>query len=130
MKKILMVDDDVIIRIAFKKVLASGKNIIKQAKTVNEAISYLRAEHFDLILLDLKLPPRGWDAGFQILKKKRKIVLNEETPVIIISGQRDEDYIRSQIDMQDNVAHIFQKPVENEVLQQKIDEVLGRKQEL
>ena len=126
MKKILIVDDDVIIRITFNKLLKSGNYIIKQAKEVGEAIRVMKSEIFDVILLDLKLPPNGWEGGYTILKKKRKIALNESTPVIIISASPDDEGIKKKLTLEDNVAHIFIKPVENKDLLDKITEVLGQ----
>jgi DNA-binding NtrC family response regulator len=125
MKKILIVDDDVIIRLTFNKVLNSKKFIIKQAKSVNEAIQSLKAEKFDLVLLDIKLPPDGWEGGYKILKRKKKIMLNESTPVIIVSGELTEESVLQKVSLEDNIARIFIKPVENEHLRAAVLHALG-----
>lgn len=128
MKNILIIDDDVIIRITFKKLLDHGNYIIQQAKDKKEAIQYLENQIYDLVLLDLRLPPTGWDAGFEILQKKRDLKLNSHTPVIIVSGARDRETIKARTDIEDNIVEILSKPVENEVLLQKIEMVLGSKE--
>ena len=128
MKSILIIDDDVIIRITFKKLLDHGNYIIQQAKDKKEAIQYLENQIFDLVLLDLRLPPTGWDAGFEILQKKRDLKMNSDTPVIIVSGTKDLESIKERIDIEDNIVKILLKPVENEVLLKEIEMVLGSKE--
>ncbi|MBN1479270.1 response regulator [candidate division KSB1 bacterium] len=125
MKKILIVDDDIIIRITFEKLLETDNYIIKQAKDVNEAVNMMKRQIFDLLLLDLKLPSKGWESGFQILRKKRRLQLNADTPVIIVSGAPDDKYIKDRIESEDNVAFILLKPVDNNVLLEKVSQVIG-----
>lgn len=125
MNRILIIDDDAVIRITFKKLLGDGDYIIQQAKDVKEAIDCLTTNIYELVLLDLRLPPIGAEAGFQILQKKRKIPLNAETPVVIISGQSDKDSIKKRTDLEDNVVQILEKPVENETLKDLIKKFIG-----
>ncbi len=116
MKRILIVDDDVVIRIAFKKLLGDGDFIIQQAKDVKEAINMLSNNIYNLVLLDLRLPPTGIDAGFDILAKKRKIV----------SGQTaDRTLLENKVDLEDNVVDILIKPIENEDLLKAIRNALA-----
>ncbi len=126
MKRILIVDDDVVIRIAFKKLLGDGDFIIQQAKDVKEAINMLSNNIYNLVLLDLRLPPTGIDAGFDILAKKRKIPLNASTPVLIVSGQTaDRTLLENKVDLEDNVVDILIKPIENEDLLKAIRNALA-----
>lgn len=130
MKRILIVDDDVIIRITFEKLLKTGNYMIQQAKDVGDALRLMRDHIFDLVLLDLKLPTKGWEGGFQILKKKRGIKLNMSTPVIIVSGAKDDDPIKKRLTTEDNVYDVLLKPVDNDVLMTKIAEALGQSPEM
>jgi len=125
MSRILIIDDDAVIRLTFKKLLGDGDYIIQRAKDVKEAIDYLTANMYDLVLLDLRLPPIGAEAGFQILQKKRKIALNSATPVVIISGQSDKDTIKKRTDLEDNVVGILEKPVGNDQLRDVIKNIVG-----
>ena len=125
MKRILIVDDDVIIRIAFERVLKSIDYIVKQARNEPDAIQCLNDEIYDLILLDMRLPPSGQEAGFHILEKKKNLPLNKEAPVIIVSGQFDKETIRERTTEEDNIAEILLKPVDNEKILQAIKQVLG-----
>ena len=126
MKSILIIDDDITIRLAFKKLLKNDNYIIQQAKDVNEALSYLKNNFYNLVLLDLRLPPKGAEAGFRILAKKRKLPLNADTPVLIISGQAtDREDINKRVTLEDNVADILIKPVENETLLKAVNTCLA-----
>lgn len=127
MKRILIIDDDVTIRITLTKLL-SKQYILKQARNVKDAIDKLKTEIYNLVVLDLRLPPVGWKGGFQILQKKKNIPLNAATPVIIISGAKDEEFIQKKISTSYNVAKILIKPVENDVILKEIGQVLGNLQ--
>jgi len=81
MKKILVIDDEAIIRLSCERVLASEGHEVKIAGNGKEGISMLEKEPFDLVLLDMKMPDMD---GFEVLK-----IIKErwaETMVIIITG--------------------------------------------
>lgn len=82
--KVLIIDDNTI----FTAILALG--IIKEfdfqfveAHSGNDALKKFTSDHFDLILLDLKLPDK---CGFELLKQVRAV---STIPVIVISGIDD-----------------------------------------
>lgn len=126
MKRILIVDDEVVIRIVFKKLLDHHNCIIDQARNVHEALELLKSLSYDVILLDLQLAPDNKDGGFQILQKIKSFGLNKKTPVIIVSGKRTEEEIKSRTTEDDNIAKILIKPVENDQIIQAVREILDR----
>ncbi|NIA28933.1 MAG: response regulator [Actinobacteria bacterium] len=125
MRKVLIVDDEVNVRLAFKNLLEQRNYIIKQARNQAEAIEALKNEIFDVLLLDIILPPDGWKTGFQILEKKKKIALNAATPVIIVSGKVNSAAINQRVSEIDSIVKIFDKPVEPTDLLEAIDKVCG-----
>ena len=124
MKRILIVDDDVVIRIAFQKLLNDSEYIIQHARDIQGAIDMLKNNIFNVVLLDMRLPPVGSEAGFQILEKKRKIPLNAGTPVIIISGLFSKDVIKERTELEDNIAEVLEKPVANDTLIAAVKNIL------
>ena len=54
--KVLIVDDDAIVRKALSKVLTRINAIPVHAKDGKEALKILKKDSFDLILLDIRLP--------------------------------------------------------------------------
>jgi excisionase family DNA binding protein len=78
-KKILIVDDDELTRDFFTRLLQ--EYTIVTAATGEEAVYMVSREHFDLILLDIKMP--GID-GIETLRQIKKKM--PELPVIMISA--------------------------------------------
>jgi two-component system, response regulator, stage 0 sporulation protein F len=126
MRRILIVDDEVIIRIAFKKLLDHYNCIIDQARNLKEALELLTSLNYDVILLDLQLAPDNKEGGFQILQKLKSFMINQKTPVIIVSGKKTKEEIQKRLTEDDNVAKILIKPVENDQIIQAIGEVLDK----
>jgi two-component system response regulator HydG len=85
LKKILVIDDEAIVRISCERTLASEGWEVRTAGDGNEGISILERESFDLIFLDLKMPDIDGLDVLKIIKKKWA-----ETKVIIISGYSTE----------------------------------------
>jgi CheY-like chemotaxis protein len=91
--KILVVDDDVETRLLLgEELLDLGHEAVYAADGV-QALSLVRREQPDLILLDLRLPDidtsgvAGGD-GFSVLERLRNIEDVASIPVIVFSGMR------------------------------------------
>ena len=81
MKKILVIDDEPIVRISSKRTLVPEGYDVELADSGKAGIEILERNTFDLILLDLKMPDMG---GIEVLK-----VVMERWPgtkVIIVTG--------------------------------------------
>jgi DNA-binding response OmpR family regulator len=86
--KILIVDDDAEIRQLLGEELRDlGHESIYAADGV-QALSLVRRERPDLILLDLRLPAGD---GFCVLERLRRIPEVAYTPVIVFSGMRSPE---------------------------------------
>src|SRR5207245_2408081 len=91
-KKILVVDDSLVIRKTLAmKVKGSGYLVIEAADGAG-AVSTVRRERPDLILLDIVFPPDvangggvSWD-GFLIMEWVRRMDEAKNTPIIMMSG--------------------------------------------
>lgn len=59
--RLLIVDDDVVDRMAIRRLLAGSDRVskISEALTVNEGLAMCDEEPFDLILLDYRMPQRN-----------------------------------------------------------------------
>ncbi len=80
-KLILIVDDDKSILQTFKRILQKCGYEVETAETGKEAISKANNQHYDMVLLDLRLPDMN---GTDILEKARTPLLH--TTKIIITG--------------------------------------------
>lgn len=87
--RVLLVDDHAIVRNGLRVMLGSAKDIVvaNEAETMDEALGLIRAETFDVALLDIAMPEKN---GLELLK-----VLRIERPklaVLILSMYAEEMY--------------------------------------
>lgn len=86
MSKILIVDDEPIIRTALREILEYEKYEIEEAEDVKKALEAIEKQEFKLILSDIKMPEmNGIDFLEELQKRENNI------PVIMITGHGDID---------------------------------------
>lgn len=83
--KILVADDDALIRKAAVRILAAAGYTVTQAADGEEAVALARVQQPDLILLDVNMP--GLD-GFQVLARLKADPQLAASYVVIVSGSR------------------------------------------
>ena len=128
-KKILVIDDNQVVLKAMSFLLGAKGFRVVTAETGSEALSLLRKDHPDLILLDLDFPPDPGNVcgtlrdGFLILDWARHMGNAENIPVIIVSGLDPAKYTeRAEAH---GILAIFQKPVNKEKLLEAVHEMFG-----
>jgi CheY-like chemotaxis protein len=129
-KKILIVDDNaVVVRALSMKLKASGYDTLT-AQEGSEAVSAVRQQKPDLIVLDINFPPDvahgggiGWD-GFRIMEWLRRINEAKGTPVIIITGGDPAKYKDAALAA--GAVSFFQKPINNDELLAVIQKLLAQ----
>ena len=116
-RKILVVDDNPVVLKAFElKLKALGFQILT-ASDGSAAVSIVRNEHPDLIVLDINFPPDvgnsglQWD-GFNIMQWMRRFQEAVNIPVIIITSD-DPAKVKDKALAAGAVA-FFQKPINHE----------------
>jgi len=82
-KKILVIDDEPDFHSLFSRILEEEGYLVTSVYSGEEALGRMALENFDLIILDLVLPPPQ-KSGIEILEEIRKI--NTETCIIITSA--------------------------------------------
>jgi len=93
-KKLLIVDDQIGIRILLLEVFATEGYETFQAANGRAALEIVRNHAPDLVLLDMKIP--GMD-GLEILKKIKEI--NREIKVIMMTAYGELDMIKEATDL-------------------------------
>ena len=81
-KRILVVDDEEMIRLLLVEILAGAGYDVTTAADGVEAIDYLESDGFDLIISDSNMPGAG---GFQVVETAKRV--DPQRPVIVISGR-------------------------------------------
>src|SRR5262245_5698120 len=125
-KKILIVDDNEVIRKTLAHKLETSAYEVLTAADGSEAVSTVRQQKPDLILLDIGFPPEvagvPWD-GFRIIQWLRRIDEAKSTPIIIISGGDASKYKDKALG--EGAMAYFQKPIDNEELLSTIRSALN-----
>lgn len=89
MATVLIADDHPIVRAGLRQLLKEESSIteIGEAATGNEALDCIRSGHWDLVLLDIKMPDRS---GLDILRQVR--ASHPDTKVLVLSGFPERQY--------------------------------------
>ena len=91
MKRILIVDDHAVVRDGLQRIFAQepGEVVFGEASTINEALSLVREQDWDVTVLDLSLGKRS---GLELLKELKRI--RPKLPVLILSMHSEEQFAR------------------------------------
>ncbi len=82
--KILVVDDEMLIRNVVREYMALENYEVEEASDGDEAINLFRNNDYDLVIMDVMMPKKD---GFQTVKELKKI---KDTPVIMLSARTEE----------------------------------------
>ncbi|ODS24816.1 Fis family transcriptional regulator [Candidatus Endobugula sertula] len=115
MNKILIVEDEVIIRMALRKLLERHHYEIREAGSVKEATKY-NFNDYDLIISDLRLPGKP---GTELIN------LSHNTPVLIMTSYAS---LRSAVDaMRMGAVDYIAKPFDHEEIVKTIERIISEK---
>lgn len=122
MKKILIVDDQPEIRELVDVTLRIGDYTLLQAVSGDQALAVARAEHPDLILLDVMMPNSSID-GFEVCRQLKADPLTQNINIVMLTarGQEADQELGKQVGADD----YFTKPFSPLQLMKKIEELLG-----
>ena len=119
-RRILLVDDDRGFRVSTSALLREDGYDVVAAADGREAVDALRAQPFDLMLLDLRLP--GTD-GIRIVEALR--LWGEGLPILMISGFGTVEAAVEALHV--GADDFLTKPVEPDVLSARVAELLERR---
>ena len=117
-KLVILAVDDNIQQLSEFKTMLSQKYDLRTVKAASEAISFLNKNKIDVILLDIDMPNIS---GFEFLEDIRKIPSYFITPIIIVSGNTGQEFLREAKNSSANAVLI--KPVSSAVLIETIEKV-------
>lgn len=115
--RILVVEDDKMIREGINEYLSESGYIIIEAKDGKEALSKFNND-INLVILDIQIP---FINGLEVLKEIRK---KSKLPILILTAFSDEEY---KIDAFTNLADGYiEKPFSLPVLKARIDSLIKK----
>jgi len=86
MKRVLVVDDAVTVRMYHRQLLEGLGHTVEEAENGVEALEKALVTPFDLLLVDVNMPKMD---GYRLLKEIRKTTELQATPVIMISTEAE-----------------------------------------
>src|SRR3990172_10849998 len=117
MGKILVVEDNDVLRTSVVQALQENSHIVSEVGDGEEAMERLQEESYDVVLTDMRMPKRS---GLEVLKFAKNI--NDLTVVIVMTAFGT---IESAVEAMKNGAYDYiQKPFELEELEVKINRAL------
>lgn len=115
--RVLVVDDELILRVALEKILKENGFEVVSCDTGKKALQYLEKEAFDIALVDVRLPDGN---GLDLLKEIKKI--SPETGVIIITAYAE---VKSAVKaIKEGAFDYLSKPFQEEELLITIEKFL------
>jgi DNA-binding response OmpR family regulator len=121
-KKILLIEDDLMLVKAYEQHLSNGGYEVSVEKDGSKAIEKIKEIKPDLILLDVLLPSQS---GIEILKKIKEEQDTSNCKVIVISNVSDDDTLSEVMEL--GVTNYFVKSEHSlDHLISKVEEVLSK----
>jgi EAL domain-containing protein (putative c-di-GMP-specific phosphodiesterase class I) len=115
--RILIVDDEAILREVYTGFLAAGGYLVESAGGGKEALDLLGRERFDLILTDIAMPDMD---GLQLLRAVRERDL--DIPVVLVTGNPN---VQTAVEaLEQGALRYLLKPVSEEALRQVAAEAI------
>lgn len=122
MKKILIVDDQPEIRELVDVTLRIGDYAIWQAASGDQALIVARAEHPDLILLDVMMPTSSID-GFEVCRQLKSDPATRDISIVMLTARGQETDV--ELSKLVGADDYFTKPFSPLQLMNKVEQLLG-----
>jgi DNA-binding NtrC family response regulator len=119
-KKILIVDDEETVRYSFKKLFRDPDCVISEAANGLEALSSIKKDMPDLVLMDIEMPGLGGLDAIQRIK-----AINPQLPVIIITAFGTSERVIGA--MKYGAYEYLEKPFDVGRLKEVVNEALEMK---
>jgi DNA-binding NtrC family response regulator len=111
-QRILIVDDEIAILLAFKKLLQSPDIEVDTAESIDDAENLLKENTYNVAIVDLRLTGVDGEEGLTIIKHIKEFY--SQTEVILVTGYGNSIVMeKAQVR---GAAFYFEKPVSSEIL--------------
>lgn len=120
-KTILVVDDELVMRNAIKRIFEKDNYRVLVAKDAMELTKIIEDTRIDLILLDINLP---WVDGYELCGLLKSKPMLKDLPVAFISGNKTEEDIRRGFEA--GCDEYITKPFDVDEIQRTVRDLLNR----
>lgn len=115
--RLLVIDDEEIIIKSCKRSLSPEGYIVDTALSGREGIELFKANHYDLVIVDLKMPEMN---GIEVMRQIKE--LNPDQKIMIMTGYDTIEHIVESISS--GATHYLEKPFTPIILLERVKEVL------
>jgi len=116
-KKILIIDDELSIRLLLREIIEDMGIEVSEAETAIVGLKILEKEKFDMIIMDIQMPQMN---GLEAMRKLRQIT---QTPVFIVSAFVHLENVVENLGVK--VEGFIEKPFDIDELVKKIEEQIN-----
>lgn len=120
-KKILLVEDEALIRELYARQLTKAGFMVKPASSGEEAVQILKTENFDVILLDIMLPGIN---GLQVLREYKVSHPNSQTTVVLLTNLGQDSIIKEGFDLGAS-AYLIKTSYTPDQIVQEVQNIIG-----
>ncbi|MGB9597165.1 MAG: response regulator transcription factor [Candidatus Poribacteria bacterium] len=118
--RILIADNDPSFLYAFEFTFGEEYDIVKVQDGFSARVM-TEKEPFDLVILDVMMPPTGFNEGFEICKYIKSNPTTKSIPVIIITNRSEQDKSKA---IEVGAEAYFTKPFNHSELRKTIEQLL------
>lgn len=115
-KKVLVIDDEVAMLNAFKKILRGDRVTIDTSETMEDALSLMNKAAYDVVITDLRLDNALREGGLEILQYAKQ--QNPDVNLILITGYGSPEIMEKAYAL--GTAFYFEKPVAASTLKEAL----------
>jgi len=119
-RKVLVVDDEEVIRKFLKINLVNWGYEVREAVDGAEALEQLKLDDFNLLICDIIMPNKD---GWEVLKEMRSDPKTKDIPVIVLTGKNEDTEMFKGYDMGAN--YYMTKPFTKAQLQYGLKLMFG-----
>jgi len=112
MKKVLVIDDELSIRLLLREIIEDIDMEVFEAETAIVGLQMLKEETFDLIIMDIQMPQMN---GLDAMRKLREVT---GTPVFILTAFSHLEGVVENLEVE--IQGFIEKPFDIDELAEKI----------
>ena len=121
-KKILLIDDDILVLKTLSKLLTREGYLIESAKTALEGLEKAKNLQVDLIICDIKMPQLDGIELVNELREFNKAEHRHNVPIMFITGYASENLPAEAVRL--GITHYIIKPFDLKTLLNSVNSVL------
>ena len=122
MKRILLAEDEDVLRMLVADTLEDEDYMIDEAADGGEAMELFQNQSYDLVILDYMMPVY---TGLEVIKQIRNTETEEHTKILMLSA-KNQSYEQEQI-LQTGADYFMAKPFSPMKLLELVEDILNEK---